>query len=523
MAIETTPLGFQKPDGNEPVRNGDNVIAANGAKAEELHQDARGRLGLIEATNATQDGRLDGVESKNTAQDGRLDSVEAKNATQDGRLGVVEAVSPTASYSKAAVYSITDQDGRRSWLEIAQDGGPSTNAKAILSAELSTPLDNTAPAAVYSITDQDGRRSWLEVAPNGGPTRHAKELMAAAGVGTGVGTVTEVNLAPALASRIPVAFATADAMTDEKRLITVRDPAGLVRPLTSKATQVSFWGDSLFDGWPRGPFNADQSDSLPGVFATQNPGVTVYNGGKQGQSADEIAIRQGGIVPMLTVTGGTIPASGGVTVTTDAVIGWRLDRTIADTTGTLAGIPGTLTRSGSVLTFTRTTAGTATAVAGAVPWEASGRAYAGGVQVILAGRNDVGYTSSAGPVADRVVTATRAMVESLTPTHPRALILGTITATGEIRNSAGWVSVTTINDTLKALYPNLFWDYRAWLVNEAIYALGITPTAGDLANMQNDTLPPSIMVSGDSVHYSPATAAAAAARIKTELTNRGWL
>ena len=28
MAIETTPLGFLKPDGNELVRNGDNAISA---------------------------------------------------------------------------------------------------------------------------------------------------------------------------------------------------------------------------------------------------------------------------------------------------------------------------------------------------------------------------------------------------------------------------------------------------------------------------------------------------------------
>ena len=36
MAIELTPLGFQIPDGNEPVRGGDNVIAANGWKAQDL-------------------------------------------------------------------------------------------------------------------------------------------------------------------------------------------------------------------------------------------------------------------------------------------------------------------------------------------------------------------------------------------------------------------------------------------------------------------------------------------------------
>ena len=36
MAIETTPLGFQKPDGNEQVKNGDNVIAHNAQRAQDL-------------------------------------------------------------------------------------------------------------------------------------------------------------------------------------------------------------------------------------------------------------------------------------------------------------------------------------------------------------------------------------------------------------------------------------------------------------------------------------------------------
>jgi len=36
VAVTTTPLGFKKPDGNEPVRGGDNIIADNAQKAEDL-------------------------------------------------------------------------------------------------------------------------------------------------------------------------------------------------------------------------------------------------------------------------------------------------------------------------------------------------------------------------------------------------------------------------------------------------------------------------------------------------------
>ena len=38
MAVTTTPLGFKKPDGNEPVRGGDNHIADNAQRVDDLLQ-----------------------------------------------------------------------------------------------------------------------------------------------------------------------------------------------------------------------------------------------------------------------------------------------------------------------------------------------------------------------------------------------------------------------------------------------------------------------------------------------------
>jgi len=49
VAITTTPLGFKKPDGNEKLRNGDNVIADNAQKAEDILQAVNARLGVAEA------------------------------------------------------------------------------------------------------------------------------------------------------------------------------------------------------------------------------------------------------------------------------------------------------------------------------------------------------------------------------------------------------------------------------------------------------------------------------------------
>jgi len=48
VAIETTPLGFQKPDGNEPFRQGNDVISANAQKTQDLIAAAKARLALLE-------------------------------------------------------------------------------------------------------------------------------------------------------------------------------------------------------------------------------------------------------------------------------------------------------------------------------------------------------------------------------------------------------------------------------------------------------------------------------------------
>lgn len=48
MAIETTPLGYQLPDGDEPLRNGDDVISHNGRLSQELLAELRSRTANLE-------------------------------------------------------------------------------------------------------------------------------------------------------------------------------------------------------------------------------------------------------------------------------------------------------------------------------------------------------------------------------------------------------------------------------------------------------------------------------------------
>jgi len=57
MAITTTPRGFLKPDGNERVKDGENVIAANAQKAEDL-------IAAREAAEIALSGRVGVAEAK---------------------------------------------------------------------------------------------------------------------------------------------------------------------------------------------------------------------------------------------------------------------------------------------------------------------------------------------------------------------------------------------------------------------------------------------------------------------------
>jgi hypothetical protein len=58
VAIETTPLGFQKPDGNELARNGDNVISANAQKAQDLIAAAQTQITVKAAEAEAADSEL---------------------------------------------------------------------------------------------------------------------------------------------------------------------------------------------------------------------------------------------------------------------------------------------------------------------------------------------------------------------------------------------------------------------------------------------------------------------------------
>ena len=354
-------------------------------------------------------------------------------------------------------------------------------------------------AALVSITDSTGRSTWLEANDvDGGPTEWAAEHIRAV-------------------IDSPVEWQEVELGTG--RGLWSEGPGGLQR-ITSDPSVIACWGDSLTDGDPQ-PYITRET-AWPAILDADYAGGTTFNAGLGGLCSDEIAFRQGGYV--ITVDATTIPASGSVDLTIQNVIRWRLGSWNFPVT--LAGVEGTFSRAGGVSTFTRATAGDPVSVPSGEPIRSIwGAQYADNVQVIFAGRNDIAQDQSnpAGSPVDRTVAATVAMVERLTPKHPRVLLVGTTTATNEVAGTAGYQQVQDINETLRAMYPDSFYDLRAYLAHQCIHDLGITPTAEDQTAMEGDTLPPSIMVPGDRIHFDAPAHTQVGHRIYEQLTQRGWI
>lgn len=559
MAITTTPLGFQKPDGNDPVRNGDNVIAANGAKAEELHQDARGRLTLIEAKNAQQDtdianARTNAVADAKTYADGLA-------AADRARLGTLETAGYVPAWKTATAYTA----GQR---VIAPNGD--------VVASVANHTSTTYVPANWTASTQDGRIGAVEAKNaaqdatlvgedliRGKDARVLRDITdstysipfadingyVAGGFrqdGTfNVEKPSTVMGETGIAARPISAPGWAEVHTDRDGYIScgiradgtfvsyksassselqqANDALGYSR---SSKTRIATMGDSLTYGWDSVTGNWAAGQSWPAQLQTLMPaGVTIFNRGIAGWTVDEIAIEVGAFPFDVTVVGGTIPAAGPVDLTTAQVIGWTGSSNIRSFHGSLAGIPGTIRKNdGNALIFTRTTDGTAKAVAGPQRFTANWDVNRSDTLIIFIGRNDVtnNVTGGEANVVDHVVAGTQRLVDYLTVDLKQVLFVGTITKTSETSGTAGYNTVTAINAALAAKFGPRYVDLRRYLIDKAIYDLGITPTTADLAAIAADTLPPSIMA--DDTHYNQATAAVLASKFfNPYLQTRGWL
>lgn len=136
MAVETTPLGFQKPDGNEPIRNGDNAISTNAQKAQDLLTEARANIANLLSASGFSGDPLElndaavsqaitvGPVSKTTLFDAIADRARTFTLTSDAYPGLDDTGSTDAT---AAILAIADAAPWGSTLKMPGQYNLSTN------------------------------------------------------------------------------------------------------------------------------------------------------------------------------------------------------------------------------------------------------------------------------------------------------------------------------------------------------------------------------------------------------------
>lgn len=271
----------------------------------------------------------------------------------------------------------------------------------------------------------------------------------------------------------------------------------------------AMWGDSLVATGSSGDWVSKFATSI---------GVNAYNGGQGGEGVRQISARQGAVPALMTVVGGTIPASGAVAVTTNAYFPASNGRS---TIGTLSGVNGTYARASDGLsaTFTRTTPGAATpSPANSKFTPLFGATMRDRNIIFLAGRNSFLY--GADPV--ETIQCMQQMIDYLTPRVKRVMIFEIPPKNTEVIGSNDRKALDAINALLRASFQEYFVDMASWLRTQAAAtAAGITFTAQDLTDIANGVTPTSFTTDG--LHFSQPCGTAIAYRTKQEAIKRGWI
>jgi Bacterial Ig-like domain (group 2) len=269
--------------------------------------------------------------------------------------------------------------------------------------------------------------------------------------------------------------------------------------IVSDANNIAAWGDSLTPGF------VVQLRALL-------PSRTIFNGGVGGQPSTQIAARQGGIVPLLTVAGDLIPASGSVDVVAQSVSMFRTGYSYpAAFSGKLADISGIFSYD-SIITykFTRNDAGTPTIVMPATPFIVDTFNRNSWINVFWYGRNN--------PTFPAIVKADiAASVAFLSPGNQRFIVISILNGSfgGESLGGAAYNGITQLNSELGTLYPQNYLDIRAYLVSQYNPAI-----PQDVIDFQNDVVPSSLR--SDAIHLTTQGSLLVAQKIQEFIHAKGW-
>ncbi|SEB26694.1 hypothetical protein SAMN04488580_12224 [Mycobacterium sp. 283mftsu] len=264
------------------------------------------------------------------------------------------------------------------------------------------------------------------------------------------------------------------------------EPGGSACP----PNQLVAWGDSLTYGLTR--IDTAWQQANPTMVATigQDLGLPTKNFGLPSLGSAEIAVRQGGLRPRITLIGNQIPARSASPIHVEAIRptdGWSqyAKAGALKMHGTLAGVPGTLQHmlAPAVDDFSFTPDDPADSAVPVAPGSLfagdDGVDYRGCFAIIWAGANN--------------------------PSQPAAIIRDIASMTSSLSGTSHYLiigSIPSTNDALAKMYGPRFVDLRSWLMSEGPAATGITPTAADTEAVAAGMVPPSLTVDG--THFTQA-------------------
>lgn len=374
----------------------------------------------------------------------------------------------------------------------------------------------------------DGLTAWLDLEPLGADTA---QLATATAATVNDGRLSEPELLATITTTVePLIEATATALIEEATaapsgVVALRSSAGVVTRAVSSESNIYCAGDSL-------TFGTGDELSLggwPGRLATLT-GLSVVNGGVAGQSSSDIALRQGGLVPLVTVDANTIPSSGTVAVTSlKPSTSWRTANAfsfagyVVDTAGVEQ--PVTLAHSGSSTvpdkswTLARTSGSGAITIAADTPFYVKANdAYTSSILIAWTGRNNSSPNIYRNAKRDAL-----AMIRHLNPNTPRYLVLSIINSTAEGTGTSNYGLIAEANAELAAEFGDNYVDIRGYLIANGLSDAGITPTGTDLTNIAADTIPTSLRATADPLHLNAAGYAVVAAYLQSVLVVKGWI
>ena len=418
------------------------------------------RYGALTARNAAQSAseEAEGYASSAATSESNAATSETNAKQSETNAGDYAAVATTAATEAVdAMERATDLAGGDFATHEYVDGELESLDPRLLN---SAPVDDLS----FAVVDKDNRRTWLEVAPDGGPTDYALSKIRSTG---GSANVPD--------------FPTAD---------------------------WAHWGDSNTDD------RANKQSNWTNVLAGLT-GANHYNGGYWGQGAENIAARQGGAPSLITLAGNQTNASGATDIVeaTNLVVADNID--YYTVSGTLAGVPGTITPNATtkVHTFTPTTPGVYDIPPRSVFTPDTDHLRDRHVTIWM-GRNDRWEPRA----AQSITWAARHMVDHLTPRVKRVLVLQLVPGVEGLEHP----QIKSINDMLQQEFPSQFVPIAEWMMtDEAATLAGITYTEQDLTDIAEGRIPSSFR--RDNSHFNEVGCVPIAHFLYREIQERGWI